>query len=381
MYEIGSEFNFIKPVKMQNLMNIYSSFDNTEFVRCGRDSIGLIAEDIKLKRNINQEEKVLAVIPALSCDSMVEPFRAHGYDIHFYPVMDDLSADESELGSILENSKEVYCAVVVLTMNRFGISDTVKLHEYIKEVSLEAVIVEDVTHLMLDPEKFDSVNADYFTGSIRKWLGVPDGAIAVCMEGAFTAKLRSGDTEFYSKRKEALELKSEYLESGEADLKKKFRGLLGEAEDSLDNGLNPYEITDYSLDYLSQIDLEQIKHSRMVNYHLLYEALLKSSCIGKYFTLLKQESWDNVPFMLPIVMNMDAFGREDFKRDDFERLLAAKGVYAPVLWPIEEDAAKKSPSAKHFSDNMLCFWIDQRYSRFDMEHTAYEFNKAIGEAT
>ena len=64
---------------------------------------------------------------------------------------------------------------------------------------------------------------------------------------------------------------------------------------------------------------------------------------------------------------------KNITRDEFEQRLAKRGVYAPVLWPISKEAASTCENAKTFSEHMLAFWIDQRYSRFDMVQIAEVF--------
>lgn len=47
--------------------------------------------------------------------------------------------------------------------------------------------------------------------------------------------------------------------------------------------------------------------------------------------------------------------------------LAKQGVYAPVLWPINENAKKVCKFSEKVSENMLSLPIDQRYSPDDMD--------------
>ena len=93
----------------------------------------------------------------------------------------------------------------------------------------------------------------------------------------------------------------------------------------------------------------------------------------------------HTPFMLPIVLDIDFMRRsaitdegKSITRDGFERKLAERGIYAPVLWPILDGARSTCENSAHFSDNMLAFWIDQRYDRFDMEQIAAVLNEELG---
>ena len=50
--------------------------------------------------------------------------------------------------------------------------------------------------------------------------------------------------------------------------------------------------------------------------------------------------------------------------------LAAAGVYAPVLWPVSEEARKVCSVSAMMADKMLSLPIDQRYDYEDIEDIA-----------
>ena len=60
-------------------------------------------------------------------------------------------------------------------------------------------------------------------------------------------------------------------------------------------------------------------------------------------------------------------------RDRFESKIAARGVYAPVLWPIDAKAAEVCENAAYFAQNMLAFYIDHRYTTEQIRHAADMF--------
>ena len=401
MYEIGSEFNLERVSDRRNLLEDFTEVAEEagryiEFLRCGRDAIGFVADDIIAgfqDEGIGRGDGGYKVfLPALACDSMVLPFEVRGYDIVYYKVTDELSIDEEDLLNKLEKAAggEDF-RPVVLVMNYFGSSDIAVITDVIKEKYQNSVIIEDVTHILMDEKDFVTVGAaaDYHVGSIRKWLGVPDGALAVSKKEFLMGAL-TGETDFTALRREALIEKSEYLDNGDAELKAHFRSLLSDAEDSLSDGLDPYHISDVSADILSDIDVLKLRHRRSVNYSFLYKLLADLPLCGKAFKLLPEiakadDELKHVPFMLPIVLDIDFMRRsaiteegKNITRDGFEKKLAQRGIYAPVLWPILEGAREACEKSAHFSDNMLAFWIDQRYDRFDMEQIAAVLNEELG---
>ena len=403
MYEIGSEFNYIDKEQdaRQDLTAMYEGFSDVRFLRCGRDAIGFVCEDIKLENGITgqggsktvTDVNFVALLPALCCDSMYRPFEVHGIPVRFYSVNKDLSVDTDSIKAIYDDikAKDAATKVIVLTAIYYGITDISELDASIKSIDKDIYVIEDVTQGVLAPAYFDKDNADYIIGSIRKWMGVPDGAVAIKnMAGsAFTATFVEGENSFATLRYKALRMKTLYLQNGDQELKKSFRSMLGDAEDSLTDGAEIYEMSAESTEYLKSIPVKNIVSTRNNNYDTLYELLEKSVHNNVYFHLFPKKIAKMPAFMLPVLMDTDRLNESItdktsnaencIDRDGFERLLAAKGIYAPVLWPVSDEAAKACPVSKNIADHILCFWIDQRYDRFDMVQTFECFEEVIKE--
>lgn len=395
MYEIGSEFNYIDKEQdvRQDLTAMFEDFGDVRFLRCGRDAIGYVCEDIKSMEDTSKSaskdaSKYVALLPALCCDSMYMPFEVHGIPVRFYSDNKDLSIDTDSIKAIYNEIKEndADTKIIALTAVYYGITDICALDSFIKSIDKEIIVIEDVTQGVMAPSYFDRENADYIIGSIRKWMGVPDGAVAIknLAGSGFKATFVEGENSFAKLRSKALRMKTLYLQNGDQELKKGFRSLLGEAEDSLTDGLDIYGISKESREYLKSIPVKNIVSTRNNNYDTLYELLEKSVHNNVYFTLFPKKIPQMPAFMLPVLMDTDRLSKDlkvgsGIDRDEFERLLAAKGIYAPVLWPVSDEAAKANPVSKDIADHILCFWIDQRYDRFDMVQTAECFEEVIRE--
>ena len=386
-YEVGSEFNYIKPDMAQgdSLPKLFEKTGRTaKYLRCGRDAIGFIAEDIALKqaRKGNDSFEKIVYMPALSCDSMVEPFRMHGYKVVFYKLEKNLKIAKESLLDI--NQHKASFAPVILTMNLFSMADQRDVNKAIKTAYPQAIIVEDITHILLTPDHYDLENADYQIGSIRKWFGLADGAVVLTGDKEFLATAKKGETSFTTMRTQAMTEKTAYIENTDQELKAHFRGLLSDADDALDNGLTTYEISEQSYSDIQHAPVKEMMERRSENYHHLYrkfeEILTNMSCDADAdsqqspFTLLPEAPADVTPFMLPILVNERVVG---CSRDEFERKLAQKGVYAPVLWPIDDEAAGTCAVSKDFSEHMLGFWIDHRYNTEHMDYVAQMLKESL----
>ena len=353
------------------------------FLRCGRDAIGFVADDIIagcMERD-DDNRKLTVFIPALSCSSMTRPFEVRGFDVRFYRLKENLQVDEEYLLDRMAEVKEETGVLSVLLMNFYGIADIRNTAQAIRQRYSDAVIIEDVTHILMEPESYITKDsyANYHVGSLRKWLGVADGAVAVS-DSEFLMGALTGESDFTELRRIALSEKAEYLRTGDKELKAHFRKLLSDAEDSLEDGLDPYIISEESAAYLENIDALSICERRYNNYHCLYKMLKDNPLCDKAYHLLPENEKGETagtPFMLPIILDIDFLRRsaiteegKSITRDQFESRLAAKGIYAPVLWPVSDGAKAVCPVSEHFSENMLAFWIDQRYDRFHMERVS-----------
>lgn len=62
------------------------------------------------------------------------------------------------------------------------------------------------------------------------------------------------------------------------------------------------------------------------------------------------------------------------KRTEFQKALAARGVYSQVLWPLTNEAKKICVNSKYMEEHMLAIPIDQRYFYDDIIEIAERIN-------
>ncbi|MCR5596219.1 MAG: hypothetical protein K6G12_10240 [Lachnospiraceae bacterium] len=392
--EIGSEFEIYSENGDTDLLSEIEDKAKhqgkyTHYIRCGRDALGYIADDIIERygnKRGNRKEDITVFMPALSCDSMVRPFTVRGLDLKYYRLEEDLNIDTGHLTGIMDTAS----IPVVLMMDHFGLTDMDASARSIKEHRKDAVLIVDVTQTVFDEDKYLSKEseADYVCGSIRKWLGVPDGAVVIS-DRILKGHISEGESDFCSFRLEALNDKKRYIDDSMRDkaLKTIFRRKLSDAEESLDDGKNPLKISGLSAGMLSHIDERKIISIRRQNFKTLVGLFKDAFGYETYYRFINDTGRiPECPFMLPVVIDIDrirndsanAAGRS-ITRDRFEQKLASCGVYAPVLWPIDAKAAEVCGNSKYFADNMLAFYIDQRYDEEDMRYTVEVFEDKLRE--
>jgi hypothetical protein len=354
MKEIGSEFALFSNEDYY-FKRIKSLRNSVRFLRCGRDVIGYIA-------NLLNSKSGVILMPAYCCASMVQPFVIKGWKVEYYPIKNDFSADDEYIVSFYKKN----LPDAILLMNFYGISKTNKTIDKIRNECIDIQIIEDITHVLFDIEKIYSDQVDYYIGSIRKWVGIVDGALMISNKKNLP-EITYKDSNFTEFRRKALKYKEQYNYTKIASDKDKFRRLFLEAENSLDDGRNPILISPESMKLLENLNCSTLKNRRKWNGDTLLNLL--KSVPGVKFPINIDQIIKITPFSIPILVK---------DRDSFQKKLAKKGIYASVLWPLSEDARKKSPFAVEMENSMLSIPIDQRYDSSDMEQIYNTFKFLLG---
>ena len=356
MKEIGSEYSLINEPTNYYFRDYIKNSENCRFFRSGRDGLKYIAKEYKTKIHNN-----IVLIPSYSCESMYNPFRYFDWKIIFYKLYKNLEPDLEDLTLKLKE----YTPHAVLVMDYFGVTNIDDAIDLINAFSREILIIEDVTHKIFDIKINEKVH--FYVGSIRKWLGIVDGAFVLSYKDNCLPlpAVTFNETPFVTLRERALDLKFQYLHCGDKNMQDKFRTLLREAEIYIDLDVNFYGMSEKTKDYLQSVCVDSILHARKKN----YEALRKMLEINSLINFLSSGGRNNitVPFSLPILIR---------NRDDIQKKLSDRGIYAPLLWPLKDTMRQCNNSAK-MERMMLSLPIDQRYDYFDMEFMALNINEII----
>lgn len=337
--EFGSEYDWESNHAYVNGSQDHSFLGKAECFRSGRDTLRAIA--LRHKECCGR-----ILLPALCCESMVEPFMENGYEVSFFKLKPDLSADFEDILS------KMRAGTVFLYINYFGITSLAdeKL-EYIQRHFENPILVEDRTHDIL-VSRSNRFVPDYTVCSIRKWVAVPDGgAVWSSFEEKFQ---KEKDTYFGDIRIRALKNKSEYLKSGSAEIKTRFRSELAEANSYLDSSKIVAGMSIESRDLLGQVDFEKIYRQRAENALFLH----------KYIEGIETASNLSASSLQSTLYHPILVG----DRDEIQNRLAQKGIYCPVIWPLPEQAVNICEVSGHVSNHMLALPCDHRYGAADMEY-------------
>ena len=348
--EIGSNF-WINPNKklINKMLQPPKQFgcEGTDYawLSTGRSAIRFVIKSI-LERNPSMAKRVL--LPPFTCHTVIEPFIKAGFELHYYNVDRSLN---SSIDSVLETS--IKKKVSILLFHRYYGFDTLygdisKLEELRK---LGIIIVEDCTQCLYS--NFDKKFADYTFGSIRKWLGTPDGGFAVCTTGRFTDKPTQYDDKLEKAKVVASYNKYKYLFGGKGE-KSLFLQQFRDAENILDEQKGWFAIGEMSAKLQSNLDITELSSKRHENYETL---LINFPECYKIKPLFKNLAVETVPLYFPILVK---------DRSLLQQLFVKNAIYAPVVWPKPACQTVVCEEAEYLYEHLLCIPVDQRYDKDDM---------------
>lgn len=346
MREFGSEHPSV--ILPDGYFESLSRFGRCTWLRSGREALHLIALNLNKDNN-----SPIVMVPAYSCHSMVDPFERAGWRVEFYCLNRDLTADLNSLTSLLVK----YRPKAVLTMNYFGSASTSEMITVIKQISPDCIVIEDFSHCTFSLDSIFNPLVDYYVTSIRKSVGVCDGALIIGHDSLDESNVLEEETDFVRSRLHCQKLKFGYSYSQDASEKEIFYNELRRQEGVLDGFSCVHRLSKTGKEMLQFLNGEMIRFARRENMkHIL--SLLN----GKVESVPGIERCLNgAPFSFPILVK---------ERDSKQRELAQKGVFAPVLWPISQDARNICPVSAMMSDEMLSIPVDQRYNYDDIEELA-----------
>ena len=331
------------------------------YLRCGREALmfaGINACDSKDK---------IILFPAYCCWSMSTPFEKLGYKVAYYRLNEDLTVNLPYLGELLK----AYKPQAVLTMNYYGSASTKEAVSLVKDFDETIQVIEDFSHCTFCLKNIFNEQVDYYVSSIRKSIGVCDGAVILSKKPMKKEYIQRELADFADKRFVAQSEKKRYTWSKDQEMKQTFLAKIRECEGLIDEFSAVHPISEYAKKMLAMVNGEEIAFARRENmrhlWNRLHEMAVQKGANGSVkFRMVPGlersfEKEDSSPFSLPILVE---------KRDEVQSAMAKRGVYTQWLWPLCDEAVSICHVSKEMNDKMLSVPIDQRYSWDDIEDIA-----------
>lgn len=345
--EIGSYFD-ISPCCIASSADdaVLNVFDDAVLFSTCRSVIDAILKHIAGRKGV-------ALLPGFTCHAVVYPFVKNGYQVLPYSVRTDLKIDMDDLCEKVYR----YHPDIVLIHDYFGFDSNERLREndLLNEFRQNGImVINDRTQSMFS--SYETLPCDYQVGSIRKWLGIPDGAF---LRGNLSVCVSETDRDLETAKVEAMIAKYGYLfdkVGSKTDVLANYK----KAEGILDSRERLYAISETSRILLGISSVSKIRETRQNNARMLVSTFLGNENVELPFECIHE---NEVPFYVPIEVKKD--------RKKFQGYLAKNNVFTTIIWGCPTELCKYvSAETKQIYDEILCVPCDQRYCISDMEHIA-----------
>jgi len=297
----------------------FSLHENAVFLNSGRHALEYILRGIG---NVTR-----LYIPYYTCDAILLPLEHLNIPYTFYSIDENLEiAEDIQLG------KNEY----LLYTNYFGIKD-----EYVKQVVKQYgdfIIIDNAQAL------YCPAYAKHQIYSPRKFMGIPDGGIAVTNVPCYSDQLPQCFS--YDRCKHLLKRTELIPSEGYNDFKEVSHQIqLSQVS----------RMSEISKRILLTVDLETIKEQRRKNFRLLHENLKSTN---KLDVLMAKNFIDS--FSCPLVYPY-------FTNDkDLKSKLIKEQVFVATYWPNVHNWTHPDMIEYEFTKNLLAIPCDQRYGEEEM---------------
>lgn len=353
---IGGEFEF-EPDAYRGegaQAPVWATWPHRTWTDTGRSALLLVARAI-----LRRGGKKRVWLPAYGCESISQPFRQAGFDLHYYSVGTDLME-----GRIQPDSGES-----LLFIHYFGHRNLRMVAAAERYRAAGVWVIEDSvqTSLVEAPAA-----GDFGLTSYRKLLPVPDGAVLLSQHSVDMTPpemtLAEPDEAFVSAK-----LIGKILRGSEAAAAD-FLPLLEEAESRLEERIVPRRRSWLSGWMLAHLDLHDAAAKRRANWLALTRLIEAAGLDDRLQPVFRTLADEDVPLGLPIRV---AGGQ----RDRLRSFLAGEDIYCPVHWPLEhlpDDTAFASD--RDLAASILTLPVDQRLSPAHLERMVQALIRFFREA-
>ncbi len=298
--------------------------------------------------------------PSFYCQDIAVALRADGHDVHAYP-------DAPGSGAIDVAQIPLRAGDALVVSNTLGLRARSPLAGM---VPAGVTTVEDHTHDPFSPWA-RSTTADLAFASLRKWLPLPDGAVAWSGTGHSVPAAPALDgvhADVTLKRLSGMLLKSRYL-AGESIEKAVYRELLVDGERRIGHGV-PGSMSPVARALLDALPIAEARDARRANHARATGALASISAIR--LLLPGSGAEDVVPFAATIVLPSARH------REELRAALVAERIYGAVLWPIDATLLPGVP-AEHadLASRILSLHCDARYDAADMDRVVVTVRRVL----
>ncbi len=216
------------------------------------------------------------------------------------------------------------------------------------------LIVLDLTQCLFSTKEY--MFPSFVVASYRKWMPIPDGGYLQCrLSGVKISQPICENVEFTEKEIAAMYLRGQYFGNGEQRTKDISIHLSKTADHIVETGIFPHKMSQIAFNLYSREDLGQNQKRRFENFTYLFDNIRESERVSKVCHDIKDVT--TAPLYFTIYVK---------DRPALQRQLAQNSIYAPVIWPVEDERVLINDEVKYIYNHILAIPIDQRYDEKDM---------------
>ena len=352
--EIGSDFYEYDSSKNDKTFEPFKQYKSRMFFQSGRNAIKALCKSIN-----SANKKVL--LPAYTCETVIEPFVEENFEVYFYTINKDFSIDENDF---MRNIKSINPSIILI-QSYFGFDTLKNSNKIIDKLIEEGItIIEDITHNWIN--ELEKTKVQYYIASLRKWFAIPDGGVLISNQKELDISYEDREcNKLIDISIEAYKLKKEYIKCNDnEELKKQYREKYSTAREIISKTKNLTPMSNVSKNIFSNFNLEEIANKRKENYKYLYDNLN-----NKYqnIKVIKKIDDREIPLYFPIYIEQN--------RSDLIQELIENKIYCPVIWPKSKYINESYSQTDYIYEHILCIPCDQRYNLEDMKRIIENIDK------
>ena len=343
--EIGSIFPLSDSVIKQAESEQAQYFCDRIYYSLCREALGDIACALG-------ETSKTVMIPAYTCQTVITPFEEAGWQCKYYSVHKDLRIDVGNLLTAIDN----YHPSLVVVHPYFGMDlNEVEMGALDDIEKMGLTIVLDKTQCLFS--KIQYPFASFIVASYRKWMPIPDGGYLKKMtERVNIVQPEEENDDFTDRELAAMYLRDQYFGNGEQRTKTISIKLSKAADHIAESNITHHKMSWVAYNLMQKENLELNQQRRFDNYTYLYNNILENDKITKVCKDISAVT--TAPLYFTIYVK---------DRPVLQRLLAQDSIYAPVIWPVENERVLINDEVKYIYDHILAIPCDQRYDEKDMQ--------------
>lgn len=296
------------------------------------------------------------MVPGYTCAVVSSPFRENEWNVAQYAIDENLRINAESFLSLLESFKPD--VVVVHPYSGQELND-MELELLRKAKAKGCFVLEDLTQAMFSKNRYDFIDA--YTGALRKWFLVSDGAFleSNSIELPDWRNLEE-NTLFVEGMQQTQYVRGMHFQTYDKNLleiSRHMNAVMGEGAARKQPG-EVHRMSDFSRRILAQDDFEAADNQRMKNFHYLYEGL--KDCPNCKIAFSDVSDVTTGPLWLPIFVDDPVAFRETYLRA--KRIAGIRmwldGNYRPGV---------VSPSVDKLYHNLMHIPLSQHYTEEDMQ--------------